>query len=212
MKKVSLSGSPRANVGSKDASLLRKAERIPCVVYGTGEQIHFSVKEIDLKKIIWNPEVFNVELNIDGKTFSTIVKDVQFHPVTDRLVHVDFLSVVPGKPFKVKLPVRITGTAEGVKKGGKLIQNFRKMLVWGTIDKMPDAIEVNVDALEIGSMIRVKDVALEGIKLLEAPEAVIAAVKVTRNVAAEEETKAAAPATPAAAAATPAAAKPEAKK
>lgn len=208
MKKVSLSGSPRANVGSKDASALRKAGKIPCVVYGTGEQIHFSANEIDLKKIIWNPEVFNVELNVDGKTFSTIVKDVQFHPVTDRLLHVDFLAVVPGKPFKIKLPVRVTGTAEGVKKGGKLIQNFRKVSVWGTIDKMPDSIEVKIDHLDIGDMIRVKELALDGIKLLEAPEAVLAAVKVTRNVAAEEETKAATPA-----AATPAtAAKPEAKK
>lgn len=193
MKKVSLSGSTRSNVGKKDASDLRKAGQVPCVVYGGTEQISFSALENDLKKIVWNPNVYNVELTLNGdKKMNTIIKDVQFHPVTDRLVHIDFLELVPNKAVKVKLPVRLIGSAEGVKKGGKLVQNYRKVTVMGVPEKLPDAIEINVEALNIGDMIRVKQVSMEGIRLLEVPESVIAAVQTTRNVAADDKAAAAA--------------------
>lgn len=184
MQKVSLSGSARQNVGKKDAADLRKAGRIPCVIYGTGEQISFSVVENDLKKIVWNPNVFQIELDIDGKKKSAIMKDIQFHPVTDNVNHVDFLELIPGKAVKMKLPVRLTGSSEGVKKGGKLYQNFRKLNVLAQPDKMPDSIEVNIDHLNIGDMIRIKELNFDGVKFLEVPDAVLAAVKTSRNVAA----------------------------
>jgi len=104
MKKVSLSGSPRANVGKKDASDLRNKGLIPCVLYGGNGQTHFSINEIALKKVIWSPDVYNVELDIAGKKTNAIVKDVQFHKVSDRLQHIDFLELVPNKPVKLKLP------------------------------------------------------------------------------------------------------------
>lgn len=185
MKKVSLSGSPRASVGKKDAADLRNEGKIPCVLYGGPEQVSFSANENELKKIVWSPDVFMIELDINGRKGNALVKDVQFHPVTDRLVHIDFLELFPGKPVKVKLPVRLVGSAEGVKKGGKLLQNFRKISVFGAPENLPDLIEVNVEALNIGENIRIKHVSIDGIRLLEAPEAVIASVQTTRNVAQE---------------------------
>jgi large subunit ribosomal protein L25 len=185
MKKVSLSGSPRANVGKKDAADLRNKGLVPCVVYGVSGQTAFSVEENPLKKIVWNPAVFQIELNIGGKVINTIMQDIQFHPVTDRVVHVDFLELVPNKPVKVKLPVRLVGSSEGVKKGGKMIQNFRKIAVVGTPETLPDAIEVNVEKLDLGQMIRIREVKIDGIKFTESPDSVIAAVKTTRNVATE---------------------------
>jgi len=196
MKKVSLSGSLRANVGKKDASALRKEGRVPCVVYGGKEQTAFHVSEIELKKIVWSPSVYAVELNIDGKVIPAVIKDIQFHPVTDRTHHIDFLELVAGKDVKVNIPVKLNGIPEGVKKGGKLYQNFRKLAVAGTLETIPETIELNVEGLNIGDNIRVRELALQGIKILELPEAVIASVKVTRNV--EEPVAAVAAATPAA--------------
>lgn len=209
MKQVSLSGSSRTNVGKKDAADIRRAGNVPCVLYGGETQTSFAASEKDLKKIIWSPEVYEVKLTIDGKETSSIIQDIQFHPVTDRVVHVDFLQVIPGKPVKLKLPLKLTGAPEGVKKGGKLLQNFRKLTVKGDISKMPANISLACDHLDIGNDIRVKDMKFDGLTFLEEPNAVVAAVKITRNVV--EEPKAAAPAAAAAAPAA-AAAKAPAKK
>ncbi len=192
MKKVSLSGSPRANVGKKDASDLRNKGLIPCVLYGGNGQTHFSINEIALKKVIWSPDVYNVELDIAGKKTNAIVKAVQFHKVSDRLQHIDFLELVPNKPVKLKLPVRLTGSPEGVKKGGKLVQNYRKMNVMGAPEKLPEAIIVDVEKLDIGQNIRVKNISIDGLRLLETAESVVAAVETTRNVATEAKDAAAA--------------------
>lgn len=201
MKKVSLSGSPRASVGKKDANVLRRNGNVPCVLYGGATQTSFSASEKDLKKIIWSPDVYLVNLSIDGKDTNAVIQAVQFHPVTDRAVHVDFLEVIPGKETKLKLPVKLEGSSEGVKKGGKLTQNFRKVTVRGMIDKMPEFITINIEKLDIGDDIRVKDVTIDGITLLEQPSAVIAAVKSSRNVVADEPAAATPAATPAAPAA-----------
>ena len=200
MKQVSLSGSPRASVGKKDAADLRKAGNIPCVLYGGEKQISFTANEKELKKIIWSPAVYEVKITIDGKETSSIIQDIQFHPVTDGVIHVDFLEVLPGKAVKVKLPLKLTGNPEGVKKGGKLLQNFRKVSVKGAIDKIPANIILATDHLEIGMDIRVKDVKIDGLTLLEQANAVLAAVKVTRNVVEETPVAAAPAAAPAAAA------------
>ena len=210
MKKVSLSGSRRANVGSKDASELRKNGRIPCVVYGGKEQVHFHAKENDLKKIVWSPEVFEVNIDLDGGSERAVIQEIQFHPVTNRLVHIDFLHIADDKPVKVNLPVKMKGAAEGVKKGGKLFQNYRKLTVSGLPKHLPEVIEVNIDNLNIGDDIRVKDLNVEGLTFLDTPASVVVAVKTTRNVA-EEPAAAAAAAAPAKAAAAPAAKAPAKK-
>lgn len=205
MKSVSLSGSPRANVGKKDAADLRRAERIPAVLYGSGTQTHFHVADMDLKKIVFSANVYEVNIEVDGKVTPAIIQDIQFDPVTDRIRHIDFLELVDGKAVKVKLPVRLIGTARGVRNGGKLSQTFRKLAVIGERKDLPEAIEINIENLRIGQDIRVRDLNIKGLKFLDPSAAVIVAVKTARGVAAgadEDEAEEA----PAAEAATEAAA------
>ena len=205
MKSVSISGSPRANVGKKDAAALRNAERIPCVLYGGKEQIHFSADEAAFKNLIYTPEVNTVNLDIDGKKFHAILQEAQFHRVNDHLLHVDFLEIIPGKPVVMNLPVKTTGTSPGVRAGGKLNKKLKTLKVRGLVEKMPDVIEVPIDALEIGGLIRVSDIKADGLTFLDAPNVTVVNVQVTRAVAAE----AAAAAAPAAKAAPAKAAAPK---
>ncbi|HYG51203.1 MAG TPA: 50S ribosomal protein L25/general stress protein Ctc [Flavobacteriales bacterium] len=214
MKSVSLSGSLRTNVGKKDAAALRKSGNVPCVIYGGKEQIHFTAKELDLSKMIWSSDAYEVKLTVGGKDHRAIVQDIQFHPVNDRLVHVDFLEIAEDKKVKFQIPVKLTGAAEGVKKGGRLIQNFRKLTVLGLPKHLPDTIDVAIDHLNIGDGVRVRELKVEGLTFLDNASSYVVSVQVTRNV--EEPAAAAATpaasATPAAAPAAPAAKAPEKKK
>lgn len=209
MKTVSLSGSPRANVGKKGADALRKSGQIPGVIYGGKEQAHIVLNEIDLSKIVWSPNVFEVLINVEGSHYRTIIQDIQFHPVTDKVVHIDFLELHDNKKIKVKLPIKFTGSPEGVKKGGKLVQNFRKLHVQALPGKLPELIEVNIEHLNIGDGIRVRELNIDGLTFLDNPASYLVAVQVTRNVEAETPAADAKAATPAAA---PAAKAPAAKK
>ncbi len=209
MKSVSISGSPRANVGKKDATALRNAKQVPCVLYGGKEQVHFSVLAADFKNLIYTPEVNTVDLNIDGKKFHAIMQETQFHRVMDHLLHVDFLEIIPGKPVVVNLPVKTTGTSPGVRAGGKLNKKLKTLKVRGLVEKMPEAINIAIDALEIGGNVRVGDIKIDGLTMLDAHNVTVVSVQVTRAVAAEAA--AAAPAAKAAPAAAKAAA-PAAKK
>jgi large subunit ribosomal protein L25 len=201
MKSVSISGSPRANVGKTDATALRNAKRVPCVLYGGKEQIHFSVLSADFKNLIYTPNVHTVDLEIGGNKFHAIVQEAQFHPLKDHLLHVDFLEIVAGKPVVMELPVKTSGTSPGVRNGGKLSKKLKTLRAKGLVEKMPDAVTIAIDAMEIGHSIRVEDIKVDGLTFLNAPNVTVVAVQVTR--ASVEEPKAAA-ATPAAA---PAAAK-----
>lgn len=180
MKTVSLSGSLRENVGKKDAAQLRKNGRVPAVLYGGEDQVHFHVDEIALKKITHSPDVFVVELDVEGKNFSGIIQDTQYHPVTDRPLHIDFLLATDDKALVIGLPVRTTGQSVGVVGGGALRMNFRKLNVRGIAQNLPDGISLDVTELQIGDSIRVSDVEVEGAELLHPANAVIVAVKTTR--------------------------------
>ena len=208
MKSVSISGSPRANVGKTDATALRNAKRVPCVLYGGKEQVHFSVLEADFKDLIYTPHVNTVDLNVEGKKFKAILQEAQFHSVKDNLLHVDFLEVIAGKPVTMSIPVKTTGTSPGVRNGGKLNKKLKTLKVKGLVEKMPDTIDIAIDTLEIGQGVKVGDIKIDGLIFLNAENITVVSVQVTR--AAVEEVKTAAPV--AAAAATPAAAKPAAKK
>lgn len=190
MKTASLSGSSRGSVGKKDANQLRKDNRVPGVLYGGGEQKHFSVKELDISKLVINPDVFRINLDIDGESFDCIIQEVQFHPVTDRIVHLDLLQVVPGKPVRVDLPLRTTGTAAGVIAGGRLSMLFRRVAVRGLADDLPEFITIDVSDLQIGDNIRVKDIEVPNCTVLLNDSTLLAAVKRTRaamSAASEEE-------------------------
>ncbi len=181
MKKVSLSGSKRKSVGKKDAKLLRREGQIPAVLYGNKEQVHFSVDEIALKKLVYTPNVYIFELDIDGTKVPAVMKEVQIHPVTDRTVHVDFQEVVDGKPVKIEIPIKLTGLSEGVKSGGKLMQHFRKLKVEALVENLPDTVEIDITEVGIGDKIRVGDVDINGVKLLNPESAVIIAVQMARG-------------------------------
>ena len=206
MKSVSISGSPRANVGKTDATAMRNAKRVPCVLYGGKEQIHFSVLSADFKNLIYTPHVHTVDLEIAGNKYHAIVQETQFHPLKDHLMHVDFLEIVEGKPVVMELPVRTSGTSPGVRNGGKLSKKLKTLRAKGLVENMPDVITVAIDAMEIGHSVRVEDIIVEGLTFLNAPNITVVAVQVTR-VSVEEPKAAAAAAVPAAKAPAAAAAK-----
>lgn len=187
MKKVSLSGSPRESVGKKDAVLARREGKVPAVLYGGETQTLLNLDYNEIEKLIFTPDVFEVQLDINGEKRSAIIQDVQLHPVTDKIIHVDFLELIEGKPVKVKLPVKLSGMSRGVRNGGRLAQIYRKLTVVGEKKDLPEAIELNIERLKIGQDIRVKEVSFPGIKLLEPPNAVIVAVKAARGAIEDEQ-------------------------
>ena len=186
MKSVSISGSPRANVGKKDATALRNAQQVPCVLYGGKEQIHFAVLSSDFRNLIYTPDVNVVDLEIAGKKYNAILQEAQFHKIYDQLLHVDFLEITPGKPVTMNIPVKTTGTSPGVRAGGKLVKKLKTLKAKGLIEKMPDTINIAIDAMEIGHSVRVEDIHIEGLTFLNASNITVVGVETTRVVAAEE--------------------------
>lgn len=181
MKIAQLSGSTRANVGKKDATLTRNAGQVPCVLYGSGEQTHFSVKVIDIERLIYSPEVYQFEIDIDGKKAKAVVRELQQHPVKGTIQHVDFLQLEDNRPVKVALPVRLTGSARGVMSGGKLMQAYRNLNVIGLPGVIPDAITLDITKLKIGHSIRVGQVQIPGLTILDPHSSVVVSVRMARG-------------------------------
>lgn len=200
MKSVSISGSPRANVGKTDAKALRVSKHVPCVLYGGKEQVHFSVLSADFKNLIYTPDVNTVNLDIAGKKYHAIVQETQYHKLTDHLLHVDFLEIQPNKAVVMSLPVKTTGTSPGVRNGGKLVKKSKTLRVKGLVEKMPDAIIIPIDKMEIGNSVRVSDLKIDGLTILNAQNITVVAVEVTRAAVEEAPKATTAAAAPAAAA------------
>ena len=193
MKTVQLSGSPRANVGKKDAKAVRNSGRVPCVLYGTREQIYFSVRHIDIQKIVVSPDVFIVELDIEGTKKTGIIQELQMHPVKDTVQHVDFLELVDKKPVIVGIPVKLVGRSKGVLNGGRLQQVFRRLKVQALPKDLPSEIEIDITPIKIGQSRRVSDVVIPGVTMLDPQNAVVVSVKRARGaVLTDEEEEAAA--------------------
>lgn len=186
MKTVSLSGSPRANVGKVDAAAVRAKGHVPCVIYGAGEQIHFSADIRDFRKIIFTPETNLVDIEVAGKNYRTVLQEAQFHKINDLLIHADFLVVADDKPVTVQLPVRTMGLSEGVKAGGKLMVKLRKVKVRGLIADLPESIDLNIETLAIGKSISAGDIQIKGISVLHPKNISVVSVVTTRNVTTEE--------------------------
>lgn len=187
MKTVSLSGSLRENVGKKGAASLRTEEKIPAVIYGGKQQIHFSILEKEAKKLIFTPNVYLVDISVDGKSYQVILQEKQLHPVSDKILHLDFLEISDSKPFKVNLPVKLEGFSRGVRNGGKLTQNFRSLKVFGLAKNMPDSIEIDISPIRIGEKRRVSDLDVNGLKFLDPSNAVVVGVQTARAAIEEEE-------------------------
>jgi large subunit ribosomal protein L25 len=180
MKAISLSGSARSNVGKTDAKALRKEGKVPCVLYGGKEQIHFSALEADFKPLLFTPDVHTIELNIDGNAYNAILQEVQYHPIKDSLLHADFLAVSEEKPVVIAIPVKVSGNSVGVRAGGKLTIKVRKLKVRGQINNLPDAIEVDISNLEIGQSIKIRDIKNDKLQFLDAPNVAVLSVNATR--------------------------------
>jgi len=202
MNKVALSGTPRTISGTKGAAQLRREQRVPCVLYGGEGTIHFSVDEAALRKVIFSPEVNEIELDLNGSKTLALVHEKQFHPLSDRVIHVDFMEMKEDRETRVLLSVHLKGQPVGVRNGGKLNQNMRKLRVIGLPVHIPQHLEVNVADLDINDSIKVGDLKYEGLVLLERATDVVAAVKMLKKVE-EVAPVAAAGAVPAAAAGAP---------
>ncbi len=180
MKTFDLAGEVRQEVGKKATKEVRKSGTVPCVLYGGGENVHFTVTESAIHRLIYTPHVYMINLTVGGKSTKAIMKDLQFHPVSDKVLHIDFLEVNEDKPVVVELPVKLTGLAAGVKAGGKLSLEMRKLRVKGLYKDLPENITLDVTKLSLGKSIQVGSISLENIELMNAKNAVVAQVKLTR--------------------------------
>ena len=180
MKTFELKGAARPELGKKAAKAVRTNESIPCVLYGGKEVAHFQVETSDVRKLIYSPEIFVVALDLQGKKVNAILKDIQFHPVKDTILHIDFLEVFENKPITIDVPVKLNGLAEGVKQGGKLSQEMRKLKVKALYKNIPEKLEINVENLGLGKTIQVGALSFDNLTLLSSAMNVVAAVKLTR--------------------------------
>jgi len=180
MKTIAISGSPRENVGKRDAKELRYEGKVPAVLYGGKEQKHFSVVSTDLKEAIYTPEANFLEITIDGVATKAIIKELQFHPLTDLLLHVDFIQLFDEKEILMEIPVKLTGTSPGVKMGGKLVQKLRKLRVKALPANMPQTVEVSIAKLEVGNLFRVRDLEKGNYLVTNTPEDTIVSVGMSR--------------------------------
>jgi len=181
MKSITIQGTKRESVGKKSTKALRDAELVPCVVYGGGEPLNFSAEERAFKGLVYTPEAHTVSIEIDGQAIPAVLQDIQFHPITDKILHVDFYQLAEDKPVVMEVPVRITGRSKGVVAGGVLRQSFRKLKVKAIPANLPDEVVVDVTPLKIGNKLYVGSIKTEGYSFVHPDNAVVVAVKMSRN-------------------------------
>ena len=187
MKTLAISVKERQSAGKTSTRALRNQGNVPCVLYGGEKQVTFYAHENDFRKLVYTPDTFVVELSIDGTVTRAIMQDIQFHPVTDKILHIDFLEVIEGKPITITLPVILEGAAPGVKNGGNLMFRRPKIITKGLAAKLPDAITLNIDHLKIGMFIYIKDIEMEGCEFLAPGNSVVVGVKTARTAVEEVE-------------------------
>ena len=180
MKSIQINGTARNSFGKKFAKAARREGQVPCIVYGGGEEVAFTIDVKELKQLIYTPNSYIIELNIDGKIEKAVMREVQYHPVREQILHVDFYRVQDGKPVAVNVPVRLTGNAEGVKVGGKLALSARKLTVKGLVEFIPDEIVIDVTPLQVGQTIFVGDIQRENLTFVTPATTAVCAVRVTR--------------------------------
>ena len=187
MKTISVSGSSGTDVGKRATNALRKEGLVPCCLYGEKKDENgnpvataFSVPVEGLRKLIYTPDIFVVELTIDEKPVKAVMREIQFHPVKDNVLHVDFYEITDEKPIVMAVPVKLEGLAQGVRAGGKLVQLQRRLKVKALYTNIPEKLVIDVTALELGKSIKVGEVSFENLELVTPKEALVCAVKTTR--------------------------------
>ena len=182
MKTLAISVKERMNVGKSSTRALRNQGNVPCVLYGGEKQVTFYAHENDFRKLVYTPDTFLVELDINGQKINAIMQDIQFHPVTEKILHIDFLQVFNDKPVTVSIPVILKGVALGVRNGGVLMFRRNKIITKGLVSNMPDSIEIDIEHLGIGMFIYIKDLNIEGCQFLAPENSVVVGVKTARTV------------------------------
>ena len=192
MEIVQIKAESRDNFGKKATKALRKEGRIPGVMYSKNGVAHFSTKHADIKSMVYTPEFKLAEIEINGKSTKAILKDIVFHPVTEEIEHIDFQELVDGQILKASIPVKFEGVSPGVKNGGKLIRTLRTVHVKCTPEHLVDSLFVNIDDLELGHAVRVRDIAIpEGVKIMVEGATPVAKVEVPRALKSAEDEAAA---------------------
>lgn len=182
MRSISITGQKREGSGKAANNQLRNSGFVPCNLYGKNGNINFNIWSTDFKELVYTPETFRVQLDIDGEQYSAIMKEVQFHPLSDAITHVDFHEIDENKPVKVELPIRFSGNAAGVREGGKFVKKLRSVKVKGLVNNLPDAVEVDISGMGLGKSIKVRDIQVEGYEIMNAGANPIATVEVPRGL------------------------------
>ncbi len=202
MKEINVTGQKRTDLGKKASKLLRKEGLVPCNLYGEEKvdgkpvSLAFAVPMTELRKVVYTPHIYVVALNIDGKKHDAVLKELQFHPVTDALLHVDFYEINEEKPLTIGIPVKLNGLAQGVRDGGRMNLNVRKIEVRAPYQNIPEHLDIDVTQLGLGKSIKVGELNFEGLEIVTSKEVVVCTVKMTRQAmsaasAAEAEEEAA---------------------
>ena len=188
MKSITINGSKRESVGKKATKALRNAGQVPCVLYGGDEPLHFAADEIAFKDLVYTPDVHTVEIKLKGgETFNAVLQDIQFHPVTDAILHIDFYQIFEDKEITMEIPVHTKGVARGVKNGGVLRFNLRRMRVKGLPGNLPDFIEADITQLRIGNKLYVTALKSDDFKIMHPDNTVVCQVRTSRNIIADTE-------------------------
>lgn len=191
MKEIEIAGQKRESLGKKASKALRKEGLVPCVLYGESKDengkpvaMSFASPFSELRKLIYTPHIYVVKLNIDGEAHTAIMKEIQFHPVTDAPLHVDFYEVNDQKPITIGIPVKLNGLAQGVRDGGRMNLSIRKIAVTAPYQQIPEHLDIDVTALKLGKSIKVGELSFEGLEIATSKDVVVCSVKMTRQAAA----------------------------
>ena len=188
MKSITINGSKRESVGKVATKALRNAGRVPCVLYGGGEPLHFSAPELDFSKLVYTPNAHTVVINLDGENVAAILQDIQFHPLTDKILHIDFYRLFDDKEVSMNIPVKVEGAAPGVlNSGGVLVLNKRKLRVKALPKDLPDFIVANISKLKLGNKLYTAELQTEEYTLLHPNNTVVCQVRTSRASVKEEE-------------------------
>ncbi|MFD0993985.1 50S ribosomal protein L25/general stress protein Ctc [Tenacibaculum geojense] len=183
MQSITIKGSQRESVGKSATKALRNAGKVPCVLYGGDKPVHFSADEKSFKNLIYTPNVYTATIELEGQTYAAVLQDIQFHPVTDKILHIDFYQLFEDKPVTMEIPVKLVGTSKGVMVGGALRHNMRKLKVKALPANLPDFIEADITELEIGNKLYITQLANENFTFLHPDNTVVAQVRMSRNAA-----------------------------
>lgn len=187
MKSIEVQATKRDKFGNKASRRLRRQGSVPCALYGGGETTHFSVVALDIRKLIYTPHSYIVELDFGDRKELAVLREVQYHPVREQILHMDFYRVIEGKPVEIDIPIQITGTSEGVRQGGTLNIERRKIHVRGMMETLPDELYLDVSDMQLNDTIFVGDLEFEGLQLITPPTAAVCSVKMTRMATALDD-------------------------